>query len=154
MSLTLSFSSNAEKTPSSILGMSCYQMPIPLVQAGGCTTAPKVCIAFNLTLHLPFSLCFLSPSSDHWSFSQQSTSWNRVNHVATLLNFHQTLTRGCTIATLTIISSICSKAESGDHGLEVLFFDALWLYGTSSTGNSNTSRVPVSCHCPRGTRTP
>ena len=75
--------------------------------------------ALNLTLQLLFSFGPLSPSWDHWSFFQQSTSWNRVDHVATS-------------RTSTIISLICSKAETEDD------VHVLWLYGTSSTGNSNS----------------
>ena len=43
-----------------------------------------------------------------------------------------------TIITLSIMSLICSRAESEEYEPDVLFFNVLWLYGTSSGGNSNT----------------
>ena len=82
----------------------------------------------------------LSPSLDHGSFSQPSISWNRIDHVTT----SRTPT-ACpsqfgwsTLAALTIISLICSTAEREDYETGVPFFDVLWLYGTSSSSNSNT----------------
>ena len=47
------------------------------------------------------------------------------------------------IATLTIISSICSRAENEEYAPEVLFLEVLWLYGTSSTDKFENSNHPL-----------
>ena len=46
-------------------------------------------ITFHLTLQFLFLICPLSPSWDHGSLFQKSTSGNRVDHILDFQNFHR-----------------------------------------------------------------
>ena len=146
VSFTLSIASHAERTPS-ILGMTGCQVAIPKIQAGRCLhslrNCPVSCVTFHLTLQFLLPLCPLSPSWDHWSLFHQSASWSRVDHIATSrtssdderlqpCSFCEThCTAGpsqlerSAFAILTIISLICSSAESAEYVPELLFFEVL-----------------------------